>query len=277
MVVGDHRTASGRVSAPTFLSPEAIVVGETITLGEDAAHHMRVLRLDVGAPVQLLDGLGAFGAGTLVRLAKRNASVHVETAVHADPLPPVHVVVPIADRDRMLWLAEKMAELGATSWRPVMFKRSRSVTPRGEGTVFHHKVTARMSSALEQSRGAWLPQLYPEATLENAIAATPNGVRLVLDGSGAAVVPSLMALLAAARGSVPAGGLVPVTVVVGPEGGLESAELQLLRDSGFRAVTLGRTVLRFETAAVAGLAVVRAALDASASPSPSAAVETPDA
>ena len=265
------------MSVPTFLAPEAIVVGETLTLGEDAAHHMRVLRLDVGAPVQLLDGLGASGTGTLVRLAKRNASVHVETAVYADALPPVHVVVPIADRDRMLWLAEKMAELGATSWRPVMFKRSRSVTPRGEGTVFHQKVTARMSSALEQSRGAWLPQLYPEATLENAIAATPGGVRLVLDGSGAAVVPVLDALLTDARRALPEGGLVPVTVVVGPEGGLESAELQLLVESGFRAVTLGRTVLRFETAAVAGLAVVRAALDVSAQPSSAAAVERSDA
>ena len=246
------------MSAPTFVCADAFEAGQTITLGEDAAHHMRVLRLDAGQPVRLLDGRGGTGEGVLVRLGKRNASVQVRSAVQVEPPPAVHLLVPIADRERMLWLAEKATELSATSWRPVLWKRSRSVSPRGEGTVFQQKVSARMAAALEQSRGGWLPTVYPDATLERAIAASSDGVRFVLDGGGAPIARALSAAFATAA----AGGIPAVTVAVGPEGGFDEAELSLLGAAGFRSVSLGRTVLRFETAAVAGLAGLRAALDA---------------
>jgi 16S rRNA (uracil1498-N3)-methyltransferase len=52
----------------------------------------------------------------------------------------------------------------------------------------------------------------------------------------------------------------PVTIAVGPEGGMEDSERALLRQASFRAVSLGANVLRFETAVVAALAIVRAAL-----------------
>lgn len=245
------------MSAPTFVCTDAFEAGQTITLGEDAAHHMRVLRIDAGQPVRLLDGRGGAGEGVLVRLGKRNASVQVDRTALIEPPPAVHLLVPIADRERMLWLAEKATELAATSWRPVLWKRSRSVSPRGEGPVFQQKVSARMTAALEQSKGAWLPTVYPDATLERAIAAASDGARFVLDGGGAPIARALSAAFATAS----AGGVPAVTVAVGPEGGFDDAELAMLGESGFRAVSLGRTVLRFETAAVAGLAVVRAALD----------------
>ncbi|MBI1809504.1 MAG: RsmE family RNA methyltransferase, partial [Gemmatimonadetes bacterium] len=216
------------------------------------------LRIDAGQPVRLLDGQGGTGEGTLVRLAKRNASVHVDRAARVDPPAAVHLIVPIADRDRMLWLAEKATELVTTSWRPVLWKRSRSVSPRGEGPVFQQKIAARMASALEQSRGAWLPTVYPDATLERAIAAAPDGVRFVLDGAGAPFARALSAALATSS----AGGVPAITIAVGPEGGFEEGELAQLGEAGFRAASLGQTVLRFETAAVAGLSVVRTAIDA---------------
>jgi len=246
------------VSLPTFVCTEAFEAGQVLTLGEDAAHHMRVLRFDIGQRVRVLDGQGRTGEGTVVRLAKRNASVELESASYVEPPPAVHVIVPISDRDRMLWLAEKTTELAATSWRPVMWRRSRSVSPRGEGPVFSQKVGARMAAALEQSKGAWLPVVYPDATLERAIAAAPDGVRFVLDAGGAPIARVLSAALA----TVSAGGVPAITIAVGPEGGLDESELALLGESGFRPVSLGHTVLRFETAAVAGLAVVRTALAA---------------
>lgn len=246
------------MSAPTFVCADVFKAGQTITLGEDAAHHMRVLRIDAGQPVRLLDGRGGTGEGVLVRLGKRNALVQVRRAVQVEAPPAVHLLVPIADRERMLWLAEKATELSATSWRPVLWKRSRSVSPRGEGPVFQQKVSARMAAALEQSGGGWLPMMYPDATLERAIAAASDGARFVLDASGAPIARALSAAFATAS----AGGIPAVTVAVGPEGGFDDAELSMLGEAGFRGVSLGRTVLRFETAAVAGLAVVRSALDA---------------
>ena len=110
-----------------------------------------------------------------------------------------------------------------------------------------------MAAALSQCEGAWLPDPFPEATLERAITAAPSGTRLVLDPDG----PPLLASPLSA----------PVTIATGPEGGLESDELEKLVGAGFAPVSLGGHILRFETAALAALAVVRAALAASA-PSP---------
>ena len=249
------------VAIPTFVCTEPFQAGETVTLGEDEAHHIRVLRLEVGQTVRLLDGHGTRGQGVLVRLAKRHAAVRVESAATSEPPPSVHLMLPIADRDRMLWLAEKATELAATSWRPVMWKRSKSVSPRGEGPTFQQKAQARMAGALEQSRGAWLPAMYPDATLERAIAAAPDGPRLVLDRAGEPIGDLVSGAVAMAK-EHGAGRLRPLTLAIGPEGGIEDSEMELLKAAGFRAVSLVHTNLRFETAAVAALAVVRSALAA---------------
>jgi 16S rRNA (uracil1498-N3)-methyltransferase len=144
-------------------------------------------------------------------------------------------------------LAEKAAELGATSWRPVLWRRSKSVSPRGEGSGFQAKARARMIAALEQSGNAWLPALYPDAKLEHALAAVPAGPRFVLDAGGA----SLVSL-------APAGTRGPVTLALGPEGGLDESELAALADAGFVRAALAPTILRFETAGIAALAHARA-------------------
>jgi 16S rRNA (uracil1498-N3)-methyltransferase len=258
MVVGDDR-AGALMPLATFVTTEPFSSGETVTLGEDEVRHIRVLRLEVGQPVGLLDGRGMRGRGALVRVAKRHAAVAVEIVSNVEPPPSVHLILPVADRDRMLWLAEKATELAATSWRPVLFKRSKSVSPRGEGPTFQQKVAARMAGALGQSHGAWLPVAYPDATVERAIAATPDGPKLVLDMAGEPMGLLVTEAIANAR-EHGAGFLKPITIVVGPEGGMEGSEIDAFVKAGFRPVSLGLTVLRFETAAVAAVAVVRSAL-----------------
>lgn len=239
----------------TFAAAEALVAGASVTLGEDAAHHMRVRRLEPGVRVRLVDGEGHVGEGTLVRLAKSAAVVDLDRVDAHEPPPPVHLLVPVADRDRMLWLAEKCAELALTSWRPVLWRRSRSVSPRGEGPGFQGKVRARMLAALAQCEGPWLPALYPDATPERAMAAMPEGARILLDPEGTPL--ATVAAAAAARA-------LPVTVALGPEGGFEPDEHDRLVAEGFAAASLGGNILRLETAGVAALAVVRAALAAHA-------------
>lgn len=236
---------------PRFFAHEPLSGIGTVTLGEDAARHMRVLRMGAGAAVVLLDGQGTRARGMLRTLAKRNATITIDNVESVAPLAAVHALVPIADRDRMLWLAEKSCELALTSWRPVQWKRSRSVTPRGEGSGFQQKVNARMASALEQSGNAWLPMTYPDATPDRALASLPEGNRIVLDAAGEPIAGAWRD----ARGRA-------VTIALGPEGGFEDAELALLVAAGFRRVSLGPMTLRFETAGIAALAHARAALAA---------------
>lgn len=238
--------AAGR---PQFVTTEPFAVGNSCILDENAARHMRVLRLAAGAVVGLRDGQGHIGEGHVVLLTKSQVHLEITTVADVPPLPEVHLLVPVADRDRMLWLAEKAAELGATSWRPVLWRRSRSVSPRGEGVNFQAKVRARMEGALAQSEGAWLPQPFPEATLERAILAAPAGDRIVLDPHGPPLVGRSARLLQE-----------PVVITVGPEGGIERDELQALGQAGFRRASLGPSILRFETAGLAALAIARTAL-----------------
>jgi 16S rRNA (uracil1498-N3)-methyltransferase len=157
------------------------------------------------------------------------------------------MLVPVADRDRMLYLAEKMTELGATSWRPVMWRRSRSVGPAGDGPAFQSRLKGRMIAALTQSDGGWLPEIFPSAPLSRAVAAAPEGTRVLLDA--AAETPLLSLEL---RG--------PVSIAIGPEGGLDSRERDEMIEGGFTPASLVGGTLRFETAGIAALAIVRAIL-----------------
>ena len=245
------RDGGARVARPTVATfvtdaPLPEPGSGVVVLGEDAAHHARVRRLDVGVEVALRDGVGGVGEGRLATLTKARAEVTLD-AVHRAPRPPaVHLLVPIADRDRMLWLAEKATELGAASWRPVRWHRSRSVSPRGEGPDFARKVRARMAAALGQSEGAWLPTLHDDAE-PDAAARSADGLRLVLDPDGAPF-----------EAWSPAEA---VTLAVGPEGGFEPAELAMLDAAGFRRAALPGNILRFETAGVVGLALARLLAD----------------
>ena len=143
----------GRGLAAFFCADEALEPGATISLGEGVARHMRVLRLSIGSRVVVLDGIGHRAHGRVSKTGNSSAMIEIDEVLAHLPPPSVHLLVPIADRDRMLWLGEKVAELGATSWRPVLWRRSRSVKPRGEGMTFQGRLRARMVSALEQSGG----------------------------------------------------------------------------------------------------------------------------
>lgn len=253
------------MSLPTFVTDDPFSAPGNVTLGEDAAHHMRVRRLETGVRVGLVDGMGMRGEGVLTQLAKRHAIVNIETTASIAPASPIHLLLPVADKDRMLWLAEKATEMELASWRPVTYRRSKNVNPRGEGPTFQQKVRSRMAGALEQCRGAFLPVLYPEASVELAIAASPAGACLVMQLGGRPIFEVLTPYFAAARDR---GAPIPaVTIAVGPEGGFEPAELDAFETAGFVAVTLGRNILRFETAAQAGLAAVRAMLELVVDPS----------
>jgi 16S rRNA (uracil1498-N3)-methyltransferase len=180
-------------------------------------------------------------------MAKRSITVEVSEAWEIPELPAVHMLVPVADRDRMLLLAEKCTELGATSWRPVMWRRSRSVGPAGDGPAFQSRLKARMVAALTQSRGGWLPEIHPSATVTRAIAASPQGGRYLLDAN-------------AEQSLVSVGVSEPVVIAVGPEGGLDPRERDDMIAGGFIPVSLAGGILRFETAGIAGLAIARSIL-----------------
>jgi 16S rRNA (uracil1498-N3)-methyltransferase len=218
-----------------------------VELGEASARHAAVKRLAVGDPVRLSSGDGRRACGIVAELAKRHLRIDVaaESVETTTALPHVELWAPVGDRERMLLLAEKAVELGASAWRPIVYRRSRSVSPRGEGEAFRDKVRLRMIGALEQSGSAWLPALHAEASLDDALREATDVTGVVLDPGA----PPLLSLRDALRP--------PVAIALGPEGGLEPDEQSRFAAAGWRAASLGANVLRFETAGIAALAMVR--------------------
>ena len=218
--------------------------GAALELPESASQHVRVRRAAVGDQIRLVDGRGNVAAASLTAIGKRTVSAQVDSVETHERPGALVAVVPVADRERMLWAAEKCVELGITRWQPVLFDRSRSVSPRGEGEKFQDKLRARMQSALEQSGGTWLPEINREIGAADAweSAQAPNRLILLHDGAPA----------------VTAVGSGAVVFAVGPEGGFERTEVEDALRHGWKPVSLGPTTLRFETAIVAAAAVARA-------------------
>lgn len=229
----------------TLFTHEMLVSGTPIWLDAGASHHVGVRRAKLGDPIRLLDGMGTVGRGSIVDMKKGEVEVHVDAVEHVPRPSALEVIVPVADRDRMLLAAEKCVELQVTSWRPAYFARSRSVSPRGEGDKFRQKVSARMQSALEQSGGAWLPVLQDEVEAEQALEWAQGSTRFILDSDGAPLLSHGMS------GSV--------AMAVGPEGGFQPSELEIAVSLGWVRASVGATTLRFETAIIAAAAVIRAA------------------
>jgi 16S rRNA (uracil1498-N3)-methyltransferase len=234
-----------RAALATFYVDGSLVADAIVRLDENAAHHARVRRLVAGERVRLTNGVGTQASAELTAVNRSALAARVLDTESVPQPTAIHLRAPVADRDRMLWLAEKATELGIASWQAVRFRRSAGVSPRGEGAAFTGRLRARMIGALEQSSGGWMPSILPD--VEPSALDLPNGVMgLVLDRTGAALLPAL----AGRRGDV--------AIVLGPEGGMEPEELGLLVARGWRSVRLTATTLRFETAAIAAIAIARA-------------------
>jgi 16S rRNA (uracil1498-N3)-methyltransferase len=235
-----------RAAIATFYCEGPLVAGIPVTPSDDVRNHLRARRLGDGDTVQLTNGEGLLGAATLRARGKRDLELAVSSVKNVARQPAIHLRAPVADRDRMLWLAEKSTELEVASWQGVRFRRSASVTQRGEGTGFSAKLRARMISAVEQSGGAWLPSILPDGDVES-LTQEPS-LRVVMDAGG----DPLLSVI----GQNAADGII---LLVGPEGGIEDEERTMLEHAGWGRASLGASTLRFETAAVAAIAVARAA------------------
>ena len=230
----------------TFYADESLAADRSVDLPDDVAQHIRVRRIEVGDTIRLTNGRGSLANAVLERLTKSHATARVE---HVESIPKpatLRLFVPVADKERMLWLAEKSAELSISVWQPVIFHRSASVSPRGEGEKFAQKVHARMIGALEQSGGAWLPEIGEELSLSEVLvrADESDSKKYFLERGAEPLIGER------ARGA---------DVLIGPEGGVEDQErLLIIERHHWLPVSLGETTLRFETAGVVAAGILRA-------------------
>jgi len=229
---------------------QTLLTGSEVLLPEAAAYHVaRVLRLRAGAPLVLFDGSGADHRGEIVAVEGDRVRVAVgdrSAGLRESPLA-ITLVQAVSRGERMDWTLQKATELGVRRIQPVLSARSVvRLDDAQAGRKLRHW-QAIVAGACEQCGRSVLPEVRPPLELARFLLESPReGQRLVLSPSGPASLAGLAST--AAR----------VELLIGPEGGLDDAELGAAARAGFAPVRLGPRVLRTETAGIAALAVLQA-------------------
>jgi len=217
---------------------------------EESRHLRGARRYREGEELWLFDGRGTVARGRLVESAKSGASIEiVERRRESPPSPVVHLACALPKGDRQATLLDMATQLGIASFTPLTCERSVVKASNVERL-------ARISlEACKQSRRAHLPELHaPKAPVEFSEWALGEqaAVWIAHASPDARALSSLLAM-ASTRPTV-------LALLIGPEGGFTTAEIDALTVSGGQLVSLGSPVLRVETAAIGMLAAVRLAV-----------------
>lgn len=243
------------VTAPLFLLPktglDGVGAGDEVVLnGEEGRHAVAVRRIRPGEQVDFADGVGGIARARVQACTGDLLTARVLSVDHVAPSCPRLVLVQaLAKGGRDERAVETATELGVDEIVPWQAGRSVVVWngPRGERS--RHRWEATVRSAVKQSRQARVPRIGTVVTTRQlAERISTAAAALVLHE--AASDPLSGALLPEP------GQCVDLMIVVGPEGGIDTAELAELGDAGAQAVRLGPQVLRTSTAGAAALAVL---------------------
>jgi 16S rRNA (uracil1498-N3)-methyltransferase len=217
-------------------------------LGQNAAHLARVLRARVGQEYEIACG-DVVRLGTIASVSEERVEFVLGEAVGETSEREIVLLMAIYKFDRLEWAIEKCTELGATRIIPVIARRTDS-----------HLATAAVKrierwrriahEAAQQSRRLHPPRIEEAVKLKSALTLEAP-TRLLLNENDRRK-KMREALVEAAF---------PIAFAVGPEGGWTEEELLQFSDAGWSSVTLGSTILRAETAAIAALAAAAAILD----------------
>lgn len=216
-------------------------------IGKNAEHLSRVLRARVGQQFEIAtpDGvrLGEIVAIESDRIEFSTSDLPREAT--PQPTPTIHLYLAIFKFDRMEWAIEKCTELGVSSIVPVIARRTEShLASAAAKRVERWRKIAHEAS--QQSRRDHTPAIATPVKLEAATLAAP-GKRIVLSESERERrLPDLIEQSS------------EVSLAVGPEGGWTEAELVFFSQNGWSPASLGPTILRAETAAIAAVAIARA-------------------
>lgn len=210
---------------------------------DEAGHATRVLRLQEGDEIFLMDGQGAFHRAEITLSTKRTCDYRILESLPQQPAWRGHIhlaIAPTKNVDRIEWMTEKATEIG---WNEVTFldcafsERRHLRTDRLRGILV---------SAAKQSHKAWMPTTPDEMIpFRSFVEAPREGQRFIChcydsaDVSPQSTKPLLRDVLSSDGDA---------TVMVGPEGDFSIEEVRLAEQLGWQSVSLGTSRLRTETA-----------------------------
>ena len=233
---------------PRFYVDFALSPDSVVELPDNVVRHLNVLRVKNTEEIVLFNGNGKVYPALPEVLEKRRASVRILREEATDNESPLNItlVQAVSAAERMDFTLQKSVELGVAEIRPVISERCvvRLSGERAEKRVARWQEI--VVSACEQSGRNIVPKVLPLTTYAQALQQLPQETAKLL-----------MSLNRAQKLSDVRPQSGKVVFMVGPEGGWTEKEEQQAFDAGFQSVTLGKRVLRTETASLAAIAAMQ--------------------
>ena len=221
--------------------------------GVDARHISKVLRMQPGAQLQIVSDDGVSAMAEITAIASERVSVRCLEKLAESHEPRVRLVLAqgLAKGEKMDFIIQKAVEMGAYSVIPVAMEHS---VVRLDGAKAAKKVERWQKiaeSAAKQSKRDIIPQVQPVQSMAEMLANCDCTTKII-----AYECEDRLSLKAALKAAEAAGGIKELLLIIGPEGGISEGELELARQAGAVPVSLGRRILRAETAGLVAISAI---------------------
>lgn len=220
-----------------FYTPD--ISSDVYTLNEEESKHCsKVLRLNLGEVIHLIDGKGGLYEAEISGITKRNVQLKVvnKQIEFGKRNHHLHIAIaPTKNIDRLEWFLEKATEIGIDEITPLICDRSERKIIKGE------RLEKVITSAVKQSLTAYHPVLNPSISFAELVKQNANPVKLIancMDGEKVFINELTKPYQS-------------YLILIGPEGDFSPTELKMALQNGYKPVTLGNARLRTETAALA--------------------------
>jgi len=213
-------------------------------VGGHADHLVRVLRARVGQEFDIVTGTTR-RAGRITKVTDQRVEFELGDEIAAVEVPNITLLLAIFKFDRMEWAIEKCTELGVSRIVPLVARRTDAHLAASAAKRVE-RWERMVRQAAEQSRRAMPPEVLLPLKLKEAVALTAS-TRILL-----AEAEQQVTLKDALQSRSPSSDLL---LAVGPEGGWTEEEVALFSQAGWTSASLGNTILRAETAAIAATAI----------------------
>ena len=248
---------------PQFYLPPPWETQKPHPMPLELVHHLRVRRISEGEVIAIFDGQGQIASATLIRMGNKAGELTIAAVMQdtqSEPPYGITLAQGLAGGDKMDWVIEKAVETGARSIAPLQCERSviklhrSSDAERAQKRLVHWRGITQ--AACEQCERTVLPLVEPIETIADYLSKASEehlkDTRKLIFCTGDH--PSLAATIT----PLPAQ---DVILLIGPEGGFSPEEIALALKAGFQAVSLGKRILRTETAGIAAISTIHAIWD----------------
>ena len=205
---------------------------------EESQHAVKVLRLQAGDRVELIDGKGGYYKAEIIFPHHKRCEIQILEKQAEFRKRPYHLhiaIAPTKNIERLEWFAEKVTEIGIDEITPVICRFSE------RKVIKHDRLEKILVSAMKQSLKAYLPRLNEQCTFEQFLKRANSGQRFIAHCYDENTKKLLSSLYIPKQ---------DVTILIGPEGDFSPEEVEKALKTGFIPVSLGESRLRTETAGV---------------------------